>query len=102
LKAWIANVERRNCAINGPLDRRHRSNGAETIALYLVTAYYGVRGSTEGEPAELKAVSAQVKLYTGAKVVKGFNHLGATALAADPVVVGGREVAPRSSVAMLG
>lgn len=32
------------------------------------------------------------KLYTGAKVVKGFNHLGATALAADPVAVGGHRV----------
>lgn len=32
------------------------------------------------------------KLYTGAKVVKGFNHLGATALAADPIVVGGHRV----------
>ena len=27
--------------------------------------------------------------YAGAKVVKGFNHLGASALAADPVVAGG-------------
>jgi predicted dinucleotide-binding enzyme len=32
------------------------------------------------------------KLYAGAKVVKGFNHLGATALAADPVVPGGHRV----------
>jgi predicted dinucleotide-binding enzyme len=32
------------------------------------------------------------KLYTGAKVVKGFNHLGASALAADPVVAGGHRV----------
>jgi 8-hydroxy-5-deazaflavin:NADPH oxidoreductase len=32
------------------------------------------------------------KLYTGAKVVKGFNHLGAAALAADPVVMGGHRV----------
>jgi predicted dinucleotide-binding enzyme len=32
------------------------------------------------------------KLYTGAKVVKGFNHLGAAALAVDPVVVGGHRV----------
>lgn len=37
------------------------------------------------------------KLYTGAKVVKGFNHLGATALAADPVVVGGHRVVFLSS-----
>ena len=32
------------------------------------------------------------KLYAGAKVVKGFNHLGATALAADPIVEGGHRV----------
>jgi hypothetical protein len=36
------------------------NNVADAIALYLVTAYYGVLGSTEGEPSELKAVSAQV------------------------------------------
>jgi len=35
-------------------------NVADAIAIYLVTAYYGVRGSTEGEPAEFKAVSDQV------------------------------------------
>lgn len=33
---------------------------ADAVATYLVTAYHGVRGSTEGEPAEFKAVSAQV------------------------------------------
>ncbi len=32
------------------------------------------------------------KLYAGAKVVKGFNHLGAAALAMDPVVPGGHRV----------
>lgn len=32
------------------------------------------------------------KLYAGAKVVKGFNHLGATALAADPIVPWGHRV----------
>ncbi len=32
------------------------------------------------------------KLYAGARVVKGFNHLGATALAADPVVPEGHRV----------
>jgi hypothetical protein len=36
------------------------NNVADAIATYLVTAYYGVRGSTDGEPAEFKAVSAQV------------------------------------------
>ena len=33
-------------------------NVADAIATYLVTTYCGVRGSTEGEPAEFKAVSA--------------------------------------------
>ena len=37
------------------------------------------------------------RLYAGAKVVKGFNHLGATALAMDPVVVGGHRVVFLSS-----
>ena len=37
------------------------------------------------------------KLYAGAKVVKGFNHLGATALAMDPVVAGGHRVVFLSS-----
>jgi predicted dinucleotide-binding enzyme len=32
------------------------------------------------------------KAFTGAKLVKGFNHLGATKLAADPVVEGGHRV----------
>lgn len=36
-------------------------------------------------------------LYAGAKVVKGFNHLGATALAMDPIVVGGHRVVFLSS-----
>jgi hypothetical protein len=47
-------------------------NVADAVATYLVTAYYGVRGSTEGEPAEFKAVSAQV----------------GRALRADPVFTG--------------
>lgn len=37
------------------------------------------------------------KLYAGAKVVKGFNHLGAAALAMDPVVAGGHRVVFLSS-----
>jgi predicted dinucleotide-binding enzyme len=37
------------------------------------------------------------KLYAGAKVVKGFNHLGASKLAADPVVEGGHRVVFLSS-----
>lgn len=36
------------------------NNVADAMATYLVTAYYGVRGSTDGEPAEFKAVSGQV------------------------------------------
>jgi hypothetical protein len=36
------------------------NNVADAMATYLVTAYYGVRGSTDGEPAEFKAVSAQM------------------------------------------
>ena len=32
------------------------------------------------------------KAFTGAKLVKGFNHLGATKLAADPIVEGGHRV----------
>jgi hypothetical protein len=36
------------------------NNLADAAATYLVTAYYGVRGSTDGEPAEFKAVSAQI------------------------------------------
>ena len=37
------------------------------------------------------------KSFTGAKLVKGFNHLGATTLAADPVVEGRRRVVFLSS-----
>lgn len=36
------------------------NNLADAAATYLVTAYYGVRGSTDGEPAEFKAVSTQI------------------------------------------
>lgn len=42
------------------------NNVADAVAVYLVTAYYGVRGSTEGEPHEFKAVSAQVGRALGA------------------------------------
>jgi len=37
------------------------------------------------------------KAFTGAKVVKGFNHLGAATLANDPVVEGGHRVVLLSS-----
>ena len=37
------------------------------------------------------------KAFTGAKVVKGFNHLGAATLATDPIVEGGHRVVFLSS-----
>jgi predicted dinucleotide-binding enzyme len=37
------------------------------------------------------------KSFTGAKFVKGFNHLGAATLAADPIVDGGHRVVFLSS-----
>src|SRR5579872_7013268 len=37
------------------------------------------------------------KSFTGAKLVKGFNHLGAAILAADPIVEGGHRVVFLSS-----
>ena len=37
------------------------------------------------------------KSFTGAKVVKGFNHLGAAILATDPIVEGGHRVVFLSS-----
>jgi predicted dinucleotide-binding enzyme len=46
-------------------------------------------------PEELQGLPASAfvaKAFTGAKLVKGFNHLGATKLAADPVVEGGHRV----------
>lgn len=48
------------------------NNLADAAATYLVTAYYGVRGSTDGEPTEFKAVSAQI----------------ARAVSADPALAG--------------
>jgi hypothetical protein len=36
------------------------NNVADATALYLVTAWYGTRGSTDGKPANYKAVSAQI------------------------------------------
>ena len=42
------------------------NNVADAVAVYLVTAYYGVRGSTDSQPAEYKAVSAQVARALGA------------------------------------
>jgi predicted dinucleotide-binding enzyme len=51
-------------------------------------------------PEELEGLlsSAYVaKAFTGAKLVKGFNHLGAAILATDPVVEGGHRVVFLSS-----
>jgi hypothetical protein len=46
-------------------------------------------------PEELDGLPSSAfvaKSFTGAKLVKGFNHLGATTLATDPVVEGGHRV----------
>jgi 8-hydroxy-5-deazaflavin:NADPH oxidoreductase len=46
-------------------------------------------------PEELDGLPSSTfiaKSFTGAKVVKGFNHLGAATLASDPVVEGGHRV----------
>lgn len=51
------------------------NNVADAMATYLVTAYYGVRGSTDGEPEEFKSVSAQV----------------ARAISADPNFAGAKD-----------
>ena len=50
-------------------------------------------------PEELGALSSAfvAKAFTGAKLVKGFNHLGAAILATDPVVEGGHRVVFLSS-----
>src|ERR1700743_1802333 len=51
-------------------------------------------------PEELDGLPSSAfvaKAFTGAKLVKGFNHLGATKLAADPVVEGGHRVVCLSS-----
>jgi predicted dinucleotide-binding enzyme len=54
-----------------------------------VTNAYGVPPEElEGQPSS-KAVA---QAFTGARLVKGFNHLGAAVLAQDPAVHGGRRV----------
>jgi hypothetical protein len=45
----------------------------------------------------LPSSAVVAKAFTGAKLVKGFNHLGASTLAADPVVEGGHRVVFLSS-----
>jgi predicted dinucleotide-binding enzyme len=44
------------------------------------------------EPDGLPASAVVAKAFTGARFVKGFNHLGAATLATDPVVEGGHRV----------
>ena len=51
-------------------------------------------------PEELDGLPSSAfvaKAFTGARLVKGFNHLGATKLAADPIVEGGHRVVFLSS-----
>ena len=49
------------------------------------------------DPAAVPSSAVVAKAFTGAKLVKGFNHLGAATLAADPVVEGGHRVVFLSS-----
>ena len=49
------------------------------------------------ELGDLPASAFVAQAFKGAKLVKGFNHLGATKLAADPVVEGGHRVVFLSS-----
>ncbi|MDR6633552.1 putative dinucleotide-binding enzyme [Phyllobacterium sp. 1468] len=52
------------------------------------------------EPEELDGLPSSAfvaKVYTGAKLVKGFNHLVAATLATDPIVEGGHRVVFLSS-----
>jgi len=44
------------------------------------------------ELGDLPSSAVIAKAFTGAKLVKGFNHLPAAALAADPIVEGGHRV----------
>ncbi|NYT84979.1 NADPH-dependent F420 reductase [Pollutimonas harenae] len=54
-----------------------------------VTNAYGVPPEELGGQPSSKAVA---QAFTGAQLVKGFNHLGAAALGQDPAVQGGRRV----------
>jgi predicted dinucleotide-binding enzyme len=54
-----------------------------------VTNAYGVPPEQLGEQPSSKAVA---QAFTGARLVKGFNHLVAAVLAQDPAVHGGRRV----------
>ena len=59
-----------------------------------VTNAYGVPVEKLGGPSSAKAVA---EAFTGGRLVKGFNHLGASVLAQDPAVHGGRRVVFLSS-----
>ncbi len=59
-----------------------------------VTNAYGI---PEKELEGLPSASVVAKAFTGASVVKGFNHLGASVLGADPSVNGGSRVVFLSS-----
>src|ERR1700680_480105 len=58
------------------------------------TNAFGVPPEELGGPLSSAFVA---KAFTGAKLVKGFNHLGAAILATDPVVEGGHRVVFLSS-----
>jgi predicted dinucleotide-binding enzyme len=59
-----------------------------------VTNAYGVPIDTLGGPSSAKVVA---DAFIGSRLVKGFNHLGASVLAQDPAVQGGRRVVFLSS-----
>ena len=59
-----------------------------------VTNAYGVPPEQLGGQPSARGVA---QAFTGAKLVKGFNHLGAAVLARDPAVNGGRRVVFLSS-----
>ncbi len=54
-----------------------------------VTNAYGVPPEELGGQPSSRAVA---RAFTGSRLVKGFNHLGASVLARDPAVQGGRRV----------
>ena len=54
-----------------------------------VTNAYGVSPDALGRQPSSKAVA---QVFTGARLVKGFNHLAAAVLGQDPAVQGGRRV----------
>jgi predicted dinucleotide-binding enzyme len=59
-----------------------------------VTNAYGVPVEKLGGPSSAKLVA---RAFTGGRLVKGFNHLGASVLAQNPAVHGGRRVVFLSS-----